>query len=166
MTERRRSPSRRFLAAVPLVLALVASVVPFFNSNNGTNASPSAASADRRSSSSAPVSAPATFAPSNRVDPRLRRIGFASQRGLESHWRKHGAEFGRPTIAQYLALAQDLRDAPLSSRVVEAPQANGSYARFDRTGGAFLAFNRDLTIRTFFRPNDGEAYFRRAINRR
>ena len=63
-------------------------------------------------------------------------------------------------------MAQDLRDSPLSPRVIEAPQANGSYARFDRTTGAFLAFNRDLTIRTFFRPNDGESYFRRAVNRK
>lgn len=50
--------------------------------------------------------------------------------------------------------------------MIEATQANGSYARFDRTTGAFLAFNRDLTIRTFFRPDDGESYFRRAVNRR
>ena len=103
--------------------------------------------------------------PSNRADPRLRRIGFASRRGLESHWQKHGAEFGNPSLERYLSMAQDLRDAPLSSKVIEAPQSNGSYARFDRTTGAFLAFNRDLTIRTFFRPNDGETYFRRAIHR-
>ena len=63
-------------------------------------------------------------------------------------------------------MAQDLRDARLSNRVIEAAQSNGSYARFDRTTGAFIAFNRDLTIRTFFRPDDGEAYFRRAVNRR
>ena len=103
---------------------------------------------------------------SNRTDPRLRRIGFASERGLDSHWRKHGSEFNVASKAEYLAMAQDLRDSPLSARVIEAPQANGSYARFDRTTGAFLAFNRDLTIRTFFRPNDGESYFRRAVNRR
>ena len=63
-------------------------------------------------------------------------------------------------------MAQDLRDAPLSSNVLEAAQSNGSYARFDRGRGAFLAFNQDLTIRTFFRPDDGESYFRRAVNRR
>ena len=68
--------------------------------------------------------------------------------------------------AEYLTMAQGLRDAPLSASVLEAPQSNGSYARFDRRSGAFLAFNRDLTIRTFFRPDDGEAYFRRAVNRR
>jgi pyocin large subunit-like protein len=37
--------------------------------------------------------------------------------------------------------------------------------RFDRRGGEFLAFERDLTIRTFFRPNDGEAYFDRQLKR-
>jgi hypothetical protein len=30
---------------------------------------------------------------------------------------------------------------------------------------AFLAVNRDGTIRTFFKPNDGEAYFRRQASR-
>ena len=35
----------------------------------------------------------------------------------------------------------------------------------DRRSGAFLAYNTDLTIRTFFRPNAGEAYFQRATGR-
>lgn len=29
------------------------------------------------------------------------------------------------------------------------------------TSGAFLAFDPDLTIRTFFQPNDGERHYRR-----
>jgi len=37
--------------------------------------------------------------------------------------------------------------------------------RFDRTSGAFLAFNSDGVIRTFFKPNDGERYFRRQAER-
>ena len=32
--------------------------------------------------------------------------------------------------------------------------------RYDRQTGAFVAFNRNGTIRTFFKPNDGERYYR------
>ena len=113
------------------------------------------------------TTAPASAAPaSNRTDPRLRAIGFRSQARLDDHYAKHGREFGSISKAQYLAMAQDLRDAPLSRIVVEATKADGSLSRFNRSTGGFLAFNRDLTIRTFFRPRDGEAYFRRAAGTR
>ena len=167
-----RLRSRRNRKIVPLVLALLAAIIPILNVSRASNRTsgsnqpssrPASTFAPRASASLAPSAAKAEA--SNRADPGLRRIGFASRRGLESHWQKHGAEFGSPSLEAYLAMAQDLRDAALSSRVIEAPQSNGSYARFDRSSGAFLAFNRDLTIRTFFRPDDGESYFRRAVNR-
>jgi pyocin large subunit-like protein len=43
--------------------------------------------------------------------------------------------------------------------------ADGVICRFHKPSGSFLAFNPDLTIRTFFRPNDGESYFRRQLER-
>lgn len=163
--DRRRPLGKK--QAIAIVVALLGALIPLFASSRASNNADRANATSERSivtraSANAP-SNPSTA--SNRSDPRLRRIGFASRRGLESHWQKHGAEFGNPTLGQYLAMAQDLRDAPLSKTVVEAPQSNGSYARFDRRSGAFMAFNRDLTIRTFFRPDDGESYFRRAVNR-
>jgi pyocin large subunit-like protein len=102
---------------------------------------------------------------SNRNDPRLRAIGFRSRAKLEQHYEKHGREFGNVSLDEYLAMAQDLRDAPLSNRVVEANQVGGTISRFDRKTGAFTAFDRDLTIRTFFKPNGGEDYFRRAATK-
>lgn len=159
-------PTISNLRSSPQASAQASVALPSASASSGADAGSAAASAESASGS---LSTPPTATPSsssNRVDPRLRRIGFASQRGLDSHWRKHGAEFNVSTKAQYLSMAQDLRDAPLSSRVIEASQSNGSYARFDRRTGGFLAFNRDLTIRTFFRPDDGESYFRRAVNRR
>jgi pyocin large subunit-like protein len=102
---------------------------------------------------------------STRNDPRLRKIGFRSRSKLEQHFQKHGREFGDITIEQYLAMAQDLRDAPLSNRIIEATQKDGTISRFDRQTGGFMAFDRDLTIRTFFHPNGGEDYFRRAANK-
>jgi len=63
-------------------------------------------------------------------------------------------------------MAQELRDRPADDSVLEAVRGDGVVTRFDRKNGAFLAFNRDRIIRTFFKPNDGESYFRRQLNRR
>lgn len=93
------------------------------------------------------------------------RIGFASRRKLEEHYLKHGREFGSVDIDQYLRLAQELRDGKAGGEILEIVRADGVITRFDRRSGAFLAFNPDYTIRTFFVPNDGEAYFRRQARR-
>lgn len=93
------------------------------------------------------------------------KIGFRSRDRLEEHFRKHGREFGATSQEAYLRMAQTLRDRPVGGPVLEAVRGDGVATRFDRDGGAFLAFNRDLTIRTFFRPNDGEAYFQRQARR-
>ncbi len=85
--------------------------------------------------------------------------GFGSQRKLQDHYRKHGREFGPISERQYLRLAQELRDRPAGGEILEALRADGVITRFDRKMRAFLAFNPDGTIRTFFRPNEGEAYF-------
>ena len=94
------------------------------------------------------------------------RIGFRSRQRLEEHFTKHGAEFNVPTASAYLSLAQQLRDAPPGDDVLEITRpTDGVISKFDRRSGAFLAFDPDSTIRTFFKPNDGEAYFRRQARR-
>ena len=107
--------------------------------------------------SAQPASASARPAPS---------VGFASPEKLLEHYHKHGAEFGRISMEDYLRTAQTLRDRTLGATIVEAVRADGVITRFDRDTGTFIAFNRDGVIRTCFRPNDGEAYFRRQLKRR
>lgn len=92
-------------------------------------------------------------------------VGFRDAQRLAEHFRKHGTEFGAITEAEYLRMAQRLRDRPAGGEILEARRADGVVTRFDRGDGAFLAFDPDLTIRTYFRPNDGEAYFRRQLQR-
>jgi hypothetical protein len=92
-------------------------------------------------------------------------IGFSSKQKLLDHYQKHGREFGKISREEYLRLAQDLRDRVLDENILEFKRPDGVVTRFDRKGGAFLAFNRDGVIRTFFRPNDGEAYFWRQARR-
>lgn len=92
-------------------------------------------------------------------------IGFASRQKFSDHYEKHGNEFGSISREEYLRQAQELRDRPLDSSILEAVRSDGVITRFDKTTGAFLAFNADWVIRTYFKPNDGEAYFRRQSKR-
>ena len=94
-----------------------------------------------------------------------RAVGFADQGRLDQHFDKHGTEFGRITKQDYLHQAQLLRDTKAGGPVLEAVRADGVITRFDRQTGAFIAFNRDGVIRTFFKPNDGERYWRRQADR-
>jgi pyocin large subunit-like protein len=91
--------------------------------------------------------------------------GFRSRAQLDEHYAKHGAEFGHISEAEYLRLAQELRDAPAGGPILEARRPDGQFSRFDRRKGYFGAYNPGGTIRTFFIPNDGERYFRRQARR-
>lgn len=154
---------RQIAAIVTLILALGAT----FNAMRPTRASTNRPTARTASTRAVPTknSEASGNTSSNRTDPRLRGVGFRSAEKLRQHFLKHGREFGAITQSQYLAMAQDLRDAPLSKTVLEAAQVGGTISRFNRSTGAFMAFDPDLTIRTFFRPDDGEAYFKRAARR-
>ncbi len=92
-------------------------------------------------------------------------IGFRSMRKLKEHYVKHGREFGDISQDEYLRRAQILRDRPAGGPILEDVRRDGVVTRFDKDGGSFLAANADKTIRTFFRPNDGEEYFRRQARR-
>jgi len=92
-------------------------------------------------------------------------VGFADQRRLDEHFDKHAAEFGRITKQDYLRQAQLLRDAKAGDPILEAVRRDGVVTRFDRQTGAFIAFNPNGVIRTFFRPNTGERYWRRQTER-
>ncbi|HYX02508.1 MAG TPA: hypothetical protein VE963_10500 [Reyranella sp.] len=92
-------------------------------------------------------------------------VGFVDQRRLDEHYEKHGAEFGHITKVDYLHQAQLLRDAKAGDPILEVVRSDGVTTRFDRQTGAFIAVNPNGTIRTFFKPNDGERYFRRQAER-
>ena len=92
-------------------------------------------------------------------------IGFVDSRRLDEHFEKHGAEFGHISKQDYLRQAQLLRDATAGGPVLETVRADRVTTRYDRETGAFIAFNPDGTIRTFFKPNDGERYYHRQASR-
>jgi pyocin large subunit-like protein len=104
----------------------------------------------------------------NAISPQIKHpdIGFASRQKLIDHYRKHGREFGTITMEQYLSGAQELRDRPSGGEILEDARADGSITRFDRKSGDFIAFNRNGVILTYFKPSDGEAYYKRQLGRR
>ena len=91
--------------------------------------------------------------------------GFRTQRHLDDHYRKHGHEFGTISKADYLRFAQELRDMPAGTHILEAKRDDGVVTRFDRKRGWFGAYDANRTIRTFFIPAAGESYFRRQARR-
>lgn len=65
------------------------------------------------------------------------------------------------TMEEYLRRAQELRDRPVGGDVLEIVRADQAITRFERSSGSFIAFNSNGTIRTYFKPNNGETYFHR-----
>jgi pyocin large subunit-like protein len=135
----------------------VLGVVAAFLGACGPSAQPTPASRAQ-----AQFSVPAATAPAASV---RTSIGFRSRKQFDEHFAKHGREFGDVSKQEYLLEAQQLRDSPVGGDVEEIVRSDGSSSRFDRKSGAFLAFNSDGTIRTFFKPNNGESYFRRQAER-
>lgn len=91
--------------------------------------------------------------------------GFRSRKQFDEHYAKHGREFGNISQSEYLRLAQALRDEPAGGPILQIVKSDGIITRFDKRSGAFGAYNPDRTIRTFFKPNDGERYFHRQAQR-
>ena len=110
-------------------------------------------------------SSAAPSAPQRETPTVKSNIGFASRQKLAEHYEKHGAEFGSISLAEYLRQAQAMRDRPAGGDLLEFTRADGVTTRYDRATGAFIAFNADGTIRTFFKPNAGERYFLRQRDR-
>ena len=104
-------------------------------------------------------------APVRGAEPRRRAVGFRTAALLDQHFAKHGREFGPIDRAAYLRIAIELRDRPKGGKILEIVRQDGVITRFDRSTGAFLAFQRDGTIRTLFRPRQGETYFQRQAQR-
>ena len=158
--------NRRIWVLAPVLLALV--LLLAFTRGSGTN--PSASAPPSTGARVAAENASRTTAPREADGetgdlPRHPEIGFRDRARLNEHFRKHGREFHAKKASDYLRLAQMLRDRPRGPDVLQFVRNDAVTCRFDRSSGAFIAYNSDGTIRTFFRPNDGEAYFERQKSR-
>ena len=80
---------------------------------------------------------------------------------LRQTWR--GIRFDQQ--GRVLAAGAGIARPPDGQRRSGSPTRRRRHHALDRSSGTFLAFNPDLTIRTFFKPNDGESYFHRQSKR-
>jgi hypothetical protein len=158
---------RRTRTGVP-VAVIIAILTAIFASRGSRSTAPRAAPAPAAATAAAPSASSAAsrdVAGEPQSAARAGGKGFRNRQRLVEHFEKHGAEFPGMNMGAYLAAAQSLRDRASGGEVLEARRADGVVTRFDRSSGAFLAVDRDGTIRTFFRPNGGESYFRRQAAR-
>ena len=84
---------------------------------------------------------------------------FSSQEDLNSHFQKHGHEFGYTTAEQYLQGAISVIGNPSSLKKTEFE--DGDYVYYLQSTNEIVFVSPDGVIRTYFKPTDGIAYFNR-----
>jgi RHS repeat-associated protein len=92
--------------------------------------------------------------------------GFAEGE-LEGHFVKHAGEWGAEGItkAGYLRRAQTLLGRNAGGDILGHVRSNGDVLRYNQRTNEFAVGTADGTIRTFFRPGDGIAYWRQQVGR-
>ncbi len=79
---------------------------------------------------------------------------------------KNTARSSAPSASRTICTRRSSCATPrLKARSSQTVRADGVTTRFDRQTGAFIAYNPNGVIRTFFKPNDGERYYRRQAER-
>lgn len=81
---------------------------------------------------------------------------FRTSELYESHFVKHGAEFGNITKEQYLQMANSLI---LSKTALTKNEEDGDKIYYDADKNEFLVLSTDGYIRTFFKPDNGLDYY-------
>lgn len=87
-------------------------------------------------------------------------INFRTQQLLDSHYAKHGAEFGNITKEQYLEGANNLIHSS-GANILKKTEADGDILIYNTDTNEFLVLSYDGFIRTYFKPTDGIDYFNR-----
>ena len=85
---------------------------------------------------------------------------FRNQGLYDSHYEKHGHEFGNITKEEYLQKANDLINSD-SSDILTKYEDDGDYMFFNKKTDEFLVLAPDGYIRTYFIPDDGIDYWNR-----
>ncbi len=84
---------------------------------------------------------------------------FANDDLLISHFNKHGDEFGYNNPEEYLKGANDVINNPNSLHRNEAEDGDDCY--YLQSTNEFVVVSPEGEIRTYFKPDDGIAYFNR-----
>lgn len=84
---------------------------------------------------------------------------FRRPENLQDHFNKHGAEFGYASAEEYLAGANRVAASPEALHKLEAEDGDDVY--YLESTNEFVIVSTDGYLRTYFKPNDGKAYFDR-----
>ena len=91
----------------------------------------------------------------------VQKYYFRSEKLFDSHYEKHGAEFGDITQDEYLDLANELINAEGENILHKTEKADGDFLYYDTETNEFLVLSTDGYIRTFFKPSAGLDYWER-----
>jgi YD repeat-containing protein len=86
---------------------------------------------------------------------------FANSARLRDHFLKHAREFNYETEGEYEKGASDFAEKTLNGEVqTKIDLSDGTIRGYDAKTNTFISISKDGTIKTFFKPAEGEKYFR------
>lgn len=94
-----------------------------------------------------------------KTEPSAYTYSFRKAEYLQEHFEKHGAEFGYASADEYLAGANRVVASPDALHKLEAEDGDDVY--YLESGNEIVFVSTDGYIRTYFKPDDGKAYFDR-----
>lgn len=86
---------------------------------------------------------------------------FRNESLYESHYKKHGAEFGKITKEEYLRKANELINSDSPDVLHKTEKEDGDFLFYNQKTNEFLVLSTDGYIRTYFKPDDGIKYWER-----
>ncbi|MDE6024937.1 MAG: hypothetical protein K2G45_05725 [Lachnospiraceae bacterium] len=86
-------------------------------------------------------------------------INFRSEKLLNEHYQKHGIEMGFSSASEYEAAARRVVENSKSLHKTEAEDGDDVY--YLESSNELVIVSTDGYIRTYFKPNDGIAYYNR-----
>ena len=87
-------------------------------------------------------------------------VRFETPEKMQKHYDKHIDKYGNISISEYIALANELVNAKDTDDIERIVRSDESTAIYCFSTNDFLVITKDGYIRTFFKPDDGEAYWR------
>lgn len=96
--------------------------------------------------------------------------GF-SKKNLDAHWEggktahSHKTEYPGMTKQQYAEKALDLVQQPVKGNILGYKNKNGQVCRYDKDTNDYVKGRPSEGIATMFKPKDGEAYFKRRLEK-
>lgn len=91
----------------------------------------------------------------------VQKYYFRNDKLFNSHYEKHGAEFGDITQDEYLELANELINAKGDNILHKTEKEDGDFLYYNTDTNEFLVLSTDGYIRTFFKPTAGLDYWER-----